>query len=104
GADVSKIRTIYNGVNPAEFPALDAEPDVPTISWAGRIDPIKDLESLLRAFAVIRADLPAAQLRIFGSPPRGGEPYLARCQALAAELGVADAVTFEGRVAQIRDA
>jgi glycosyltransferase involved in cell wall biosynthesis len=104
GADVSRIRTVYNGVNPAEFPALDAEPEVPTISWAGRIDPIKDLESLLRAFAVIRADLPAAQLRIFGSTPPGREPYLARCQALAAELGVADAVTFEGRVAQIRDA
>ncbi|HEY3979614.1 MAG TPA: GT4 family glycosyltransferase PelF [Streptosporangiaceae bacterium] len=104
GADVSRIRTVYNGVNPAEFPALDAEPDVPTISWAGRIDPIKDLESLLRAFALIRAELPDARLRIFGSTPPGREPYLARCQALAAELGVAGAVAFEGRVAQIRDA
>jgi polysaccharide biosynthesis protein PelF len=104
GADVSKIRTIYNGVNPADFPALDDEPEVPTISWAGRIDPIKDLESLLRAFALVRHELPAAQLRIFGSTPPGREPYLARCQALAADLGVADAVAFEGRVAQIRDA
>jgi glycosyltransferase involved in cell wall biosynthesis len=104
GADVSKIRTVYNGVNPADFPALDEEPEVPTISWAGRIDPIKDIESLLRAFAVVRQELPDAQLRIFGSAPPGREPYLARCQALAAELGLDGAVTFEGRVAQIRDA
>ncbi|HEY2284422.1 MAG TPA: GT4 family glycosyltransferase PelF, partial [Streptosporangiaceae bacterium] len=104
GADVSKIRTVYNGVNPADFPALEDEPEVPTISWAGRIDPIKDIESLLRAFAVVRQELPDARLRIFGSAPPGREPYLARCQALAAELGLDGAVTFEGRVAQIRDA
>jgi glycosyltransferase involved in cell wall biosynthesis len=104
GADVSRIRTVYNGVNPADFPALDSEPEVPTISWAGRIDPIKDLESLLQAFALVRDEIPAAQLRIFGSAPPGREGYLARCQALADELGVGGAVTFEGRVAKIRDA
>jgi polysaccharide biosynthesis protein PelF len=104
GADTSKIRTIYNGVNPADFPALDGEPDGPVISWAGRIDPIKDLESLLRAHALIRRELPAARLRIFGSTPPGREPYLARLQALARELGIEAGVTFEGRVPQIRDA
>jgi polysaccharide biosynthesis protein PelF len=104
GADVGRIRTVYNGVNPADFPALDSEPEVPTISWAGRIDPIKDLESLLQAFALVRDEIPAAQLRIFGSAPPGREGYLARCEALADELGVGGAVTFEGRVAKIRDA
>jgi polysaccharide biosynthesis protein PelF len=104
GADLSRVRTVYNGVDPADFPALQTEPDVPTISWAGRIDPIKDLETLLRAFALVREEIPDARLRIFGSPPQGREPYLAHCQALADELGLGDAAVFEGRVPQIRDA
>ncbi len=104
GAEASRIRTVYNGVDPADFPALEDEPDDPVISWAGRIDPVKDLETLLRAFALIRAELPKARLRIFGSPPQGREAYLAGCEELSAELGLADAVTFEGRVARITDA
>jgi polysaccharide biosynthesis protein PelF len=104
GADPARIRTIYNGVNPAEFPAVSGEPDAPTIAWAGRIDPFKDLETLLRAFAQVRCEIPAALLRIFGSAPQGREGYLERCRKLAADLGVAEAVSFEGRVASIRDA
>ena len=104
GAYPLRLRTIYNGVDPAEFPALDGEPAVPTITWAGRIDPIKDLETLLRAFSLVQQEIPDARLRIFGSPPRGRESYLHRCQALAADLGIGPATTFEGRVADIQDA
>jgi glycosyltransferase involved in cell wall biosynthesis len=104
GADMDRVRTVYNGVDPADFPALDSEPEVPTISWAGRIDPVKDLETLLRAFALVRQEIPAVRLRIFGSPPGGRGPYVIKCEALADELGVRSAVVFEGRVAQIRDA
>lgn len=104
GADPARIRTVYNGVDPANFPALDGEPETPTISWVGRIDPIKDLETLLRAFAIVRRKMPAARLRMFGSPPSGRDSYLKRCQALAAELGIDKAAVFEGRVENIRDA
>jgi glycosyltransferase involved in cell wall biosynthesis len=104
GAQPSRIRTVYNGVDPACFPALVGEPEVPTISWVGRIDPIKDLETLLRAFSLVHQDMPEARLRLFGSPPKGREPYLQRCRALAVDLGIGEAVTFEGRVENIRDA
>ncbi|WP_445527381.1 GT4 family glycosyltransferase PelF [Streptomyces cyslabdanicus] len=104
GAAPESIRTVYNGVDPAAFPPAGPEPQVPTLSWAGRVDPIKDLETLIRAFALVRAELPEARLRLFGGTPRGGEAYRARCEALAAELGQADAVRFEGRVKDIKDA
>lgn len=104
GADPGIIRTVYNGVDPADFPAVDGEPEVPTISWAGRIDPIKDLETLLRAFSLVRRELPEVRLRIFGGPSKGGEGYLQRCRRLAVDLGIDSAVRFEGRVAQIREA
>ncbi|PHQ51764.1 glycosyl transferase [Streptomyces cinnamoneus] len=104
GTPPERIRTVYNGVDPAAFPPAGPEPDVPTLSWAGRVDPIKGLETLIRAFALVRKEIPDARLRLFGGTPRGGEGYRTACEALAAELGAADAVTFEGRVEDIRDA
>lgn len=104
GADPENMETVYNGVDPARFPAAGAEPSDPTISWAGRVDPIKDLETLIRAFALVRKEVPDARLRLFGGTPAGGERYRARCEALAADLGVAAHATFEGRVDDIRDA
>ncbi|MFD7613989.1 GT4 family glycosyltransferase PelF [Streptomyces sp. NPDC059828] len=104
GADPQLIRTVYNGVDPAAFPPAGPEPQRPTLSWAGRVDPIKDLETLIRAFTKVREVIPEAALRLFGGTPRGGEAYRERCEALAASLGHGDAVTFEGRVDDIRDA
>jgi polysaccharide biosynthesis protein PelF len=104
GASGDRLRTVYNGVNPDAFPALTQEPEVPTLSWVGRIDPIKDLETLLHAFALVVAEMPDAMLRIFGAPPRGRETYLERCRTLAAELGIDGSTRFEGRVPEIRDA
>ena len=103
GASRANIRTVYNGVDPANFPEAEGEPAAPTISWVGRIDPIKDIETLLRAFALVHEEIPEARLRVFGSPPGGREAYLERCKNLGRELA-GDAVTFEGRVEIIRDA
>ncbi len=104
GADPENLETVYNGVDPAAFPAAGAEPELPTISWAGRVDPIKDLETLIRAFALVKDEVPDARLRMFGGTPSGGERYRTRCEELAAELGIADQTTFEGRVDDIREA
>jgi glycosyltransferase involved in cell wall biosynthesis len=104
GADPSRLRTVYNGVDPVDFPMLHEEPEVPTISWVGRIDPVKDLETLLLAFSQVLKEMPEARLRMFGSPARGREKYLEGCQALAADLGISEQATFEGRVRRIRDA
>ncbi|RSO03736.1 glycosyl transferase, partial [Streptomyces sp. WAC 06725] len=96
-----KIRTVYNGVDPAAFPHAGPEPDVPTLTWCGRVDPIKDLETLLRAYAMVRAELPETRLRLFGPVPPGGEAYKTRLEKLAAELGVTDGLTFEGRISEV---
>ncbi|MFD9907049.1 GT4 family glycosyltransferase PelF [Streptomyces sp. NPDC059063] len=104
GADPALIRTVYNGVDPEAFPPAGPEPKSPTLSWAGRVDPIKDLETLIHAFALVKKKIPEAGLRLFGGTPRGGEAYRDRCKELAASLGHADSVVFEGRVEHIKDA
>nr|WP_237686609.1 GT4 family glycosyltransferase PelF [Arthrobacter jiangjiafuii] len=96
GALPSRIHTISNGVDPAKFPPVTSEPAVPTISFVGRIDPLKDLETLISAFALVRERVPAAQLRIFGPTPAENAAYKALLVALAQTLGVADAVHWEG--------
>lgn len=101
GADADRIRTVYNGVDPHAFPEAGPEPEVPTLSWCGRIDPIKDLETLIRAYAFMREELPALRLRLFGPVPAGCEEYKLRLERLAAELGVSDGITYEGRIEQV---
>ncbi|KAD3515442.1 DUF3492 domain-containing protein [Arthrobacter yangruifuii] len=96
GADPERIHTITNGVDPSTFRQVTTEPDVPTISFVGRIDPLKDLETLISAFALVRTRVPNAQLRIFGPTPPENKAYKAGLVALALSLGVTDAVHWEG--------
>ena len=37
------------------------------IAWAGRIDPIKDVETLLRAAAIVVAERPEVTFKLYGS-------------------------------------
>lgn len=96
GAHPDKIVTVYNGVDSASYPPMRAEPAEPAISWIGRIDPLKDLETLIRAFGVVRAAKADAKLRLFGPCPAGNEAYRGRCETVVEELRLGDAVTFEG--------
>jgi glycosyltransferase involved in cell wall biosynthesis len=98
GADPDRIHTVYNGVDAASLPAASADPERPTVGWIGRVDPLKDLHTLVRAFAVVRDRVPDAVLRIFGPTPAGNEEYEASIRALVDELDLADRVTFEGPV------
>ena len=101
GADPARVAVVPNGVDPQRFPPLATEPDAPTITWVGRIDPLKDLETLIRAFGYVRAWLPGARLHLAGPVPAGNEAYAATCRRLAADLQVADAVDLRrpGRAA-----
>jgi Glycosyl transferases group 1 len=104
GADPARMRTMYNGVNPDDFPIAQGEPDVPTIVFVGRIDPLKDLHTLIRAFAIVRARIPDARLRMFGPVSKANGKYHASCVQLINELGLSDSATLEGPIARQVDA
>ncbi len=95
GAEGLKIRPVYNGVEPDQFPPPPPEPTTPSLVWLGRIDEIKDVETLLRAFALVRTVVPAATLDIYG--PDGEPEYAQWCRTLAQQLGVEDAARFCGK-------
>lgn len=57
------------------------------------LEPIYDNETAVRALAIVRERVPTARLTIAGTGPE-----LGRLQKLAAQLGIADAVRFPGRL------
>jgi glycosyltransferase involved in cell wall biosynthesis len=104
GADVDKIEPIHNGIDVDGFKSTAAKTEHPTLVWVGRIDPLKDVKTLLRAFVRVRQTIPNARLRIYGGTPPGNEGYLRECLDLRDKLGLEENVAFEGRVRSIADA
>ncbi|MFF5754754.1 DUF3492 domain-containing protein [Streptomyces longwoodensis] len=90
GADRAKIRTVHPGMDATPFAEVGEGPDTAdpdTLVWVGRIEPAKDLVSLLHAFAEVRKEEPGTRLRVIGAPTGPeGEAYLGHCRVLAAQL------------------
>ena len=105
GAPLERTRVIYNGVEPLAFPAAaDDTQHVPTVAWVGRIDPLKDLETLIRAFSEVTPVVMEARLRLYGPVPKGNERYYERLQQLVSELSLTRNVTFEGPISPVHKA
>ncbi len=108
GGDIEKVHVIYNGVNSKTFHPADpprhllADPKPLEILSVARIDPNKDLETLLKAIHIVKAAGMPVRLRVLGSV--SVESYNDRVQALARELDLTDIVLFEGHQAEISDA
>ena len=93
GAHRNKIVRIYNGVDPVEtIPAASRpEKEGPTLLFVGRLAPIKDLATLIRATAIAIQRVPDLHLWVVG---HGAERD--RLDAVVAELGIGENVTFWG--------
>ena len=71
--------------------SIGASPDDVIVGYAGRMVPVKDLRTLIRAFAEARVAVPTLRLMLAGDgPERPG------VEALVAELGLGDRVHFIG--------
>nr|WP_075986350.1 DUF3492 domain-containing protein [Streptomyces sp. FR-008] len=101
GAERHRLRTVHPGLDATPFAEVGEGPagDPRTLVWVGRIEPGKDLVTLLHAFAEVRRAEPATRLRLVGRLVPGdteGAAYLAHCRELAGELCPEDgAVSFE---------
>lgn len=105
GFDPEKLFAIYNGLDftPRESSmsrmdffrslGLNAEEDSVVVGIAARLNPVKDIATLIRGFAKAYADFPKLRLLIAGN---GDE--LEHLQALSKELSVSHVVCFAGWV------
>jgi glycosyltransferase involved in cell wall biosynthesis len=104
GAAPERIRSIYNGVDPERFSVSEEEPEAPTLVWMGRIGPLKDVETLLCAFARVRETLPTARLRMYGGVHEENQAYFEGCVELRGRLGLDECATFEGQTDSVVEA
>ena len=98
GASPDRVTTVYYGLDPDDYGPQDARaaPIGPVVVWMGRIDPIKDLETLLRAAADRPPTAPDVVFRLYGAPEPGNVWYYQHLLDLRAELGLEAVVAFRG--------
>ncbi len=89
GVEPARVHVIANGL---DLPTESAHPErtPPVVVMVASLRPVKAHDVFLRALALLE---PVPQVRLIGDGPERG-----RLEALVAELGLGDAVTFEGAV------
>jgi glycosyltransferase involved in cell wall biosynthesis len=98
------ITVIHNGIDTEAWaPArangnirqeLKLSPPTPVVGYVGRISPEKDLETWLRAAALVADSIPAARFVLVGDGRDGNTRD--RLERLAVSLGIGDRVFFAG--------
>lgn len=89
----SRTVVVPNGIVEMECTPAPISWDPPTLLYAGRLAPQKQLDVLINAFATVAAADEAVQLRLVGDGPER-----AALTALVQELGLSDRVSFLGQI------
>jgi glycosyltransferase involved in cell wall biosynthesis len=95
GIPAGRIRTILNGIDTTRFGFTGPNPDGPIVTVA-RLSPEKDLATLLRAAALVKANDPEMRLEIAGDGA-----CLVELRQLAEQLGLNREVSFLGQVRDV---
>jgi glycosyltransferase involved in cell wall biosynthesis len=99
GAPVERMAIIPNGVDYKAFAAIarDQDPRPPTVALIGRVVPIKDVKTFIKAAAILRNLVPQVRALVMG--PTDEEPaYYMECERMVAHLGLGETVVFTGPV------
>jgi len=99
GAPAARTRVVPNGIDLARLAALrgrrGAGDPPPVLCLLGRVVPIKDVKTFIRAIHVIAKRMPEVEGWIAG-PEDESPAYAAECRALAESIGVKERVRFLG--------
>lgn len=97
GADPTKMMVIPNGVDIKRFGALNHRRQAaPTIALIGRVVPIKDTKTFIRACGLLRQSAPELKAYIIGPTDENLE-YYQECINLVQLLGLDHNVVFTGQ-------
>ena len=98
GADAARTQVIPNGMRLEQFTVLlnqRTEKIPPVIGLLGRIVPIKDIKTFIRAMRSIVSKLPNAEGWLIG-PEEEDPAYVQECKSLVHNLGLEQNVRFLG--------
>ncbi len=91
GRPPAMVRIVHNGVGDAEFAPVAVRADAADIVCVGELRPVKAIDVLLDALAMLKRSGRRVGARIAGEGPQGAE-----LKAQAQRLGIADQVRFIG--------
>jgi polysaccharide biosynthesis protein PelF len=99
GARDDQLRVIANGIDLKRFATVPARaPDAsPAIALIGRVVPIKDVKTYIRAAKHLAARVPGLKAYVIG-PQDEDEVYAKECHDLVVALGLESIVEFTGAV------
>jgi len=98
GAEAARTRIVPNGVDLEGLSPLRAkrpESVPPVIGLLGRIVPIKDVKTFIRAMKTVTVRLPQAEAWLIG-PTEEDPTYVEECRSLISDLGLEQQVKFLG--------
>ena len=95
GADPEKIRVIPNGIHPVGKPLTP--PNAGRVIAMGRIDPLKDVQTMLLVADEVSRRMPEARFEYWGPATPGEELYARACERMRLRLGLGERFRFMGR-------
>ena len=97
GASAKKLHVIPNGIDGALYDDIQAKAHPPTVALIGRVVPIKDIKTYIKAVHILKQSLPDLVAYVLG--PADEDPSYAReCRALVEHLRLNETVIFTGKV------
>jgi len=97
GADPHKLRVIPNGVDVVRYSALERVPHSQTVALIGRVVPIKDVKSYIKAVHMLKQALPEICAFMIG-PDDEDKEYAKECRELVESLQLGGTFTFTGKI------
>lgn len=95
GVPEEKIKVIYNGIDKNVFTeAKDVHNINPTVVSVARIDPIKDIKTLIKAADSVKKQIPNVKFIVYGSV--SVPEYYEECLDLVEKLDLKDTFIFAG--------
>lgn len=99
GADPAKMRVIPNGVDVARFAGIERQTGGrrPTVALIGRVVPIKDVKTFIRACGLLQQQIIELEALIIG-PLEEDKEYADDCREYVRQEGLESTITFTGKV------
>ncbi len=99
GADPAKMRVIPNGVDVERFAGIarHAGGRRPTVALIGRVVPIKDVKTFIRACGLLQQQIIELEALIMG-PLEEDKEYAEECREQVRQEGLEGTITFTGKV------
>ena len=94
GVTSDRLHIVYNGVDGSKFADQDYWPARPTVVSVARIDPLKDILTLIAAGDELRKIVPGAAVEVWGPSP--DPDYRRECERLIDDFSLRDTVFLRG--------